>query len=165
MELHWLHLHNWCNAEKTCDTWCTSQTSCKSINWKEKQIHLGRSEFFSSLAWRQITIIWFKLSYGITHSAAMQKLHSIHRSKVGMNNVATNNSIFEFTPFLLFEADVLTDLWVEANACYTGQLHLLLKTYGSALSSQSYNFRCRHWLQKPSEIWGATAYRFYFLPL
>lgn len=55
-------------------------------------------------------MIWFKLSYGLTYSAAMQKLHSTHRSKVGMNKAATNNFIFEFTPFLLFDADVLTDL-------------------------------------------------------
>lgn len=62
----------------------------------------------------------------------MQKLHSALSSKVGTNKTATNNFIFECTPFLLFETDVLTDFWVEANACYTGQLHLQLSGYSSA---------------------------------
>lgn len=64
----------------------------------------------------------------------MQKLHSARSSKVGSNKAATNNFIFECTPFLLFETDVLTDFWVEANTCYIGQLHLQLRRYSSALA-------------------------------
>lgn len=130
---------------------CISQTSCKSFDWKQKQIHPGRSEYLSLSPWRQIIIMWFKLSYGVTHSAVMQKLHSTLSSKVGTNKSATNNFIFECTPFLLFEADVLTDFWVEANTCYIGQLHMQLNRYSSAPSSQSYNFRHRCWLQKPHD--------------
>ncbi len=130
---------------------CTLQTSCKSFDWNQKQIHLGGSEYLSLSPWRQIIIMWFKLSYGVTHSAAMQKLHSTLSSKVGTNKAATNNFIFECTPFLLFEADVLTDFWVEANTCYIGQLHLHLNRYSRAPSSQSYYFKHRCWLQWPHD--------------
>lgn len=144
MELWQLHLYNWCNTEATH---YTLQTSCKSLDWKQKQIHLGGSEYLSLSPWRQIIIMWFKLSDRVTHSTAMQKLHSTRSSKVGTNKAATNNFIFECTPFLLFEADVLTDFWVEANTCYIGQLHLQLNRYSGAPSSQSYYFRPRCWLQ------------------
>lgn len=126
---------------------CTLQTSCKSFNWKQKQILLGGSEYLSLSPWRLIIIMCFKLSHRVTHSAAMQKLHSAFSSKVGTNKAATNNFIFECTPFLLFETDVLTDFSVEANACYAGRLHLLRNRYSSAPSSQSYYFKHRCWLQ------------------
>lgn len=150
-KLQWLHLHNcW-----TTQRWhAASDVKLHITNILQviglgtnKQTHLGGSEYLSLSPWRRIIMLWFKLSYGVAHSAAMQKLHSTQSSKVGTNKAATNNFIFECTPFLLFEADVLTDFWAEANTCYVGQLRVQLDRYSSAPSSQSYNFRHRCWLQ------------------
>lgn len=144
MDLNWLHLCNLFLHMKHPMVDCTSQTSCKSFDWKQKQIHLGRSEYLSLSPWRLIIKMWSKLSYGLT---TVQLCQNYTVPSVGTNKAATNNFIFECTPFLLFEPDVLTDFWVEENACCIGQPHLQLSRYSNAPSSQSYSFSHRCWVQ------------------
>lgn len=87
--------------------------------------------------WRQIIIKCFQLlySYPLCSYAKITQNHTLS-SKVGTNKAATNNFIFECTPFLLFNR-----FWVEANICYIGHLHLQLNSSGPG--SQRYYFRHR----------------------
>ena len=111
-----------------------------------------RSDTQSLSPRRQIIIMWSRSLHRVAHNAAMQKLHSALRSKAGTNAAATNNFIFECTPFLLFETDVLTDFWAEASTCCAGRLHLQLQ-HGrrGPGGSQSYYFRHRWRLRWPHD--------------
>lgn len=83
-KLQWLHLYNcW-----TTQRWHAASNAKLHVTnilqviglETNKQTHLGGSEYLSLSPWRRIIILWFKLSYGVAHSAAMQKLHSTHSS-------------------------------------------------------------------------------------